>query len=126
LSGASSSRPLALVTGASSGIGRAFAQRLAGDGYDLIVVGRRRNRLDELAQSLPDTRVQVVVADLASDAGIDQVASLCAEEPISLLVNNAGLAHYMPFAELTAAQAREVITVKVLAPTLLSRAVVAG
>jgi short-subunit dehydrogenase len=117
---------LVLVTGASSGIGRAFAQRLAADGYDLIVVGRRRDRLDELAASLPDVTVQVVAADLSIDDGIDTVAGLCAREPLTMLINNAGVAHYMPIAELSAAQARELVHVKVVAPTMLTRAAVPG
>lgn len=69
---------LALVTGASSGIGKAFAERLAGDGYDLIVTGRRQERLEALAESLPQVKVQVVMADLSTDDGIDAVAELCA------------------------------------------------
>ncbi len=118
--------PLALVTGASSGIGRAFAQRLAAEGYSLVVVGRRRDRLEELAESLPDVAVQVVVADLATDEGIDAVAAICAAQPVSTLVNNAGVAHYMPLADLPAATAREILAVKVVAPTLLTRAALAG
>jgi short-subunit dehydrogenase len=118
--------PLALVTGASSGIGWAFAERLAADGFDLIVVGRRRERLDELAASLPDVAVQVVVADLATEAGLDAVAELCATQPVTMLVNNAGVAHYMPLAELPAAKARELLQVKVVAPTMLTRAVLPG
>lgn len=117
---------LALVTGASSGIGKAFAQRLAADGSDLIVVGRRKDRLDELAASLPDVSVQVVAADLSTDDGIDTVADLCASQPLTMLVNNAGVAHYMPIADLSAAQARELVHVKVVAPTMLTRAAVPG
>ena len=119
---AASHHPLALVTGASSGIGRAFAQRLAADGYDLVVVGRRRERLDALAAELAAVSTEVVVADLATDAGIDTVASVCAVRPLTMLVNNAGVAHYMPMADLPAATARALLGVKVLAPTLLTRA----
>lgn len=116
----------ALVTGASSGIGQAFAERLAADGYDLVIVGRRQERLKALADSHPDVKVRVVTADLSTGAGIDAVAGICATEPLTMLVNNAGLGHYMPLAELPAEQASELVNVKVLAPTMLTRAVVAG
>lgn len=118
--------PLSLITGASSGIGRAFAYRLAAEGHDLIVVGRRADRLCSLAASLPATRVQIVVADLATDEGLRDVADVMADQPVSMLVNNAGVAHYMPFAELPANKAGELIGVKVTAPTTLMRAAVPG
>lgn len=79
---------LGFVTGTSSGIGRAFAERLAGDGYD-VVVGCRRDRLDDLAASLPGVDIQVVAADLTTDVGID-AAARCAEQPLTTLVNNPG------------------------------------
>ncbi|HVH04467.1 MAG TPA: SDR family NAD(P)-dependent oxidoreductase, partial [Myxococcota bacterium] len=95
--GSTSSHPrLALVTGASSGIGRAFARRLGADGFDLVVVGRRRDRLAELVTELPKVSVRPLVADLATDAGVKSVAEVCAAPDLAMLVNNAGVAHYMP------------------------------
>jgi hypothetical protein len=117
---------LALVTGASSGIGKAFAQRLAADGYDLVVIGRRFDRLEELAASLANVAVQPLAADLSTDEGVDMVAEVCASQPLTMLVNNAGVAHYMPIAELPAEKARELVHVKVVAPTMLTRAAVPG
>lgn len=117
---------LALVTGASSGIGRAFAQRLGASGYDLVVVGRRLDRLEDLVSELPDVTVRPVVADLATDAGVDTIAALCASEPLTMLVNNAGVAHYMPFTRLPAAKASELLHVKIVAPTLLAHAAAPG
>ena len=117
---------LALITGASSGIGAAFAHRLAADGYDLIAVGRRLDRLEDLAAALSDVSVQPVAADLSTDAGIDLVAGLCASTPLTMLVNNAGVAHYMPLADLPADKARELVQVKVVAPTMLTRAALPG
>jgi hypothetical protein len=117
---------LALVTGASSGIGQAFAERLAGDGYDLVVVGRRLDRLEELAASLSHVSVRPLAADLSTDDGVDAVAGVCAAEPLTMLVNNAGVAHYMPLADLPAGKARELVNVKVLAPTMLTRAALPG
>jgi uncharacterized protein len=117
---------LALVTGASSGIGRAFALRLGAEGHDLVVVGRRSDRLAELARALPNVAVRALVADLGTDAGVETVAELCAREELSLLVNNAGVAHYMSFTVLPADKANELLHVKVVAPTMLARAAAPG
>lgn len=117
---------LALVTGASSGIGRAFARRLGADGYNLVVVGRRRERLEELVAMLPNVEVRPLVADLGTDAGVEAVAEVCGSEALTMLVNNAGVAHYMPFVELPADKAAELLHVKVVAPTMLARAAVSG
>jgi short-subunit dehydrogenase len=117
---------LALVTGATSGIGKAFAERLAVDGYDLVIVGRRTDRLEAFGASHPEVRVRTVAADLSTDEGVDAVADVCATEPLTMLVNNAGVAHYMPLAELPAEKATELVHVKVVAPAMLTRAAVAG
>lgn len=119
-------RKLALVTGATSGIGKAFAEDLAAEGHDLIIVGRREARLAEFAAAHTGVKVQTVPADLSTDSGIVTVAEICATQPLSILINNAGVAHYMPLAELTAEQASELVHVKVLAPTMLTRAALPG
>jgi short-subunit dehydrogenase len=119
-------RKLALITGASSGIGKAYAEELASRGFDLIVVGRRQERLDELQASRSEVTVEPLVADLATESGINAVAAVCGSRPLTMLVNNAGVAHYMPFARLGADQAAELIYVKELAPTMLTHAAVPG
>jgi short-subunit dehydrogenase len=115
---------LALVTGASSGIGRAYALRLGGEGNDLIIVGRRRERLDEVSAQLPNVKVKAIVADLATRDGLARVAAECGA--VDLLVNNAGIAHYMAFAELPDDKLHELLQVKCVAPTVLARAAVPG
>lgn len=119
-------RRLALVTGASSGIGRAFARRLGAAGHDLVVVARRGERLEQLAAELPNVTVRPLVADLGTTAGVEEVAAACASEELTVLVNNAGVAHYMPFVELPPDKAMELLQVKVIAPTILARAAAAG
>jgi short-subunit dehydrogenase len=123
-----SGRPLALVTGASSGIGLAYAQALARRGYDLLLVGRRRERLDALAAELhgAGARAEVIVADLGAAAGLAQVEALCRDRALDLLVNNAGVAHYMPFVKLPPEKLDELLQVNTVAVTKLARAALEG
>lgn len=85
----------ALVTGASSGIGTTYAERLAGRGHDLLLVARDVNRLNTLADQLSASHgvnVEVLAADLTKDADLRRVESrLRNDEAITLLVNNAGI-----------------------------------
>lgn len=86
-------RPLALVTGASSGIGKAYAEALARRGYDLVLVARDGARLEALAVELRVLGVAVtpLAADLAGEAGLVTVeASMASAGRLDLLVNNAG------------------------------------
>jgi short-subunit dehydrogenase len=119
-----------LVTGASSGIGAAFAERLAGDGYNLIVVARRRDRLEGLAQRLKENHqvdVEVLVADLSKPDSLRTVEKRIAEDSaLEMLVNNAGFGGYMPFTELDPDKAGELINLQVLAVTRLTRAALPG
>jgi short-subunit dehydrogenase len=84
-------RPLALITGASSGLGSVFARKLAASGYDLLLAARRLDRLEQLAAELSRVSVETLATDLATDAGIDRVAARVAALPaLDLLINNAG------------------------------------
>ena len=123
-------RNIALVTGASSGIGAALAERLARDGRDLVIVARRRERLEALAHRLQTETgvvVEVLAVDLTEPAQLQRVAErLQEDERIDLLVNNAGFGGYGPFAELEPDFADRLIGVHVRAPMRLTRAALPG
>ncbi len=93
----------ALVTGASSGIGEEFARQLARRGYDLVLVARRKDRLERLAatlSALDDVGVEVIQADLTTARGLAVVEKRLSAGDIQLLVNNAGVGSVGEFAQL--------------------------
>jgi len=109
----------ALITGASSGIGEQFAKQLADRGYELILVARRADRLEALAESLP-VAAHVIVNDLGKDAAklADQVAKLGVE--VDLLVNNAGFGLRGRFADLPVERQAEMVRVNCEAVVVLT------
>jgi short-subunit dehydrogenase len=120
------SKPLALVTGASSGIGAAYTERLAGDGYEVIAVARRRDRLEEVRARAGAGGVRIVTADLSTPEGVAAIALIAGQEPLELLVNNAGVGHYMSFSELPDDRFEELIGLNIDAPLRLVHAAVPG
>jgi hypothetical protein len=123
-------RSIALVTGASSGIGAALAERLARDGRDLVIVARRRQRLEALARRLhaeTGVAVEVLASDLTEPAQLQHVVDRLHDDArIDMLVNNAGFGGYGFFAELEADFADRLIGVHVRAPMRLTRAALPG
>jgi short-subunit dehydrogenase len=119
----------ALITGASVGIGAAFAERLARDQYDLVLVARRADPLEELAKRLHDSRgvdAQVMPADLTLESDLQRVADYLGEAAIDVLVNNAGMGTVGRFHELDAARELEEIRLNVLALVRLTHAALPG
>ncbi|GAA0211355.1 SDR family oxidoreductase [Cytobacillus oceanisediminis] len=121
----------ALVTGASAGIGATFARTLAAEGLDLVLVARRKDRLDELAQELTDAhgvRCEVLAADL-SDSGAPRAIMAFVEDRglvVDVLVNNAGMSGSTAFAETPWDSLAAELQVMVTAVTELTHLVVPG
>ncbi|PYJ48378.1 MAG: hypothetical protein DME87_13215 [Verrucomicrobia bacterium] len=117
----------ALITGASSGIGREFARQLAGRARSLILVARREQRLnelrDELTQHHPNLRVHIRETDLAKLPQIEELKAWLEREKIDvdLLVNNAGLGDSGPFATSDPTRNEQMTVVNTIALTSLTR-----
>lgn len=124
------SKGTALITGASSGIGAIYADRLARRGHDLILVARNRERLDALATRLTDDTgrsVEVIVADLNNKADLARVEHvLRTDATITVLVNNAGVAMSGDLASADPDRLESMIQLNVLAPSLLALAAIPG
>ena len=113
----------ALVTGASSGIGREFAKQLAARNVDLVLVARRKERLEQLAAELTDehaVRTRIIIADLSQPSGIETIVRETADIDVGLLVNNAGREDSGHFLEIPVDEALTTIDLNIKAPLQLS------
>ncbi|MFJ2559617.1 MULTISPECIES: SDR family NAD(P)-dependent oxidoreductase [unclassified Streptomyces] len=115
--------PVAVVTGASSGIGRSFATQLAGHGLDVVLVARRRDRLHALAEELRDTygvHASALPVDLADPAAAGEILDAVASLDVGLLVSNAGFGVKGTFDEGDAGSLSAMLMVNCQAPTQLA------
>lgn len=118
----------AVVTGASSGIGAVYAERLAERGYDLVLVARSADRLAQVADKIrakAGVKVDVMAADLADAADLAEVEAFLKDTPdVTLLVNNAGLGGALKLIESDVDQMTSLIALNVTALTRLTYAIV--
>src|SRR5215469_18349708 len=122
--------PMAVVTGASSGLGAIFAQRLGERGFNLVLTGRDTDRLEEVRRRVVagarSCAVTLVTADLATGDGVLTLLRELGDRPVDLLVNNAGFGTYGPFDRSDTAREMDVIGVDIAALVRLTRAVLPG
>ncbi len=120
------SRGLAVVTGATAGIGREFCEQLARRGHDLLLVARDRARLAEASSALAGAhrvRAEAFPADLTRDDDVTRLAErLSASADLTLLVNNAGFGSRGRLAESDAGKQEAMVRLQTLAPMRLTRA----
>ncbi|TQF02291.1 SDR family oxidoreductase [Kitasatospora acidiphila] len=121
----------ALITGATAGLGAAFARRLAREGHDLVLVARDTKRLDDAATELHErygVHAQVLTADLATEAGIGAVEDRLRDDarPVGILINNAGFGNRGTFLQVPLEAELDMLKVHVEAVLRLTGAALPG
>ena len=110
----------ALITGASSGIELDMARYLAKQKYELILVGRDREKLEKVQESLP-TKVTIIVADLANEQKVKELYVLTSKENIDILINNAGFGDFGYFTETDLSKELDMINTNIKAVHILTK-----
>ncbi len=120
---------IALITGATSGIGAAYAKKFAEYGYDLILSGRRKEKIESFAGTIRETyhvAVEVVISELSEKDGIQKVIDQIQGRPVEVLVNNAGFGANSLYQDCDLEVMERLAKVNVLAPMEIIRAVLPG
>ena len=110
----------ALITGASSGIGLDMARYLATKKYELILVARNKEKLEEIQEKLP-TKVTIIVADLSDEQRVKELYAMTKKENIDILINNAGLGVFGPLTETDLNKDLELIETNIKAVHILTK-----
>jgi uncharacterized protein len=119
----------ALITGASAGIGREFARAIAAHGVDCVLVARRTERLEALAEELHQAHgveCLCITQDLSAEDCVEEVMAAIGDRSVGILVNNAGFGHAGEFATRDPERLAAMVKLNCLTPTLLTRAIVPG
>lgn len=110
----------ALITGASSGIGLDMARYLATKKFELILVARSKEKLEEIQEQLP-TKVTIIVADLSDEQRVKELYAMTKKEKIDILINNAGLGEFGPLTETDLNKDLELIETNIKAVHILTK-----
>lgn len=116
----------AIITGATSGIGAVYAKRFAEQGYDLVITGRRKEKIEAVAENIRKeykVTVEVILAELSEMEGIHKVIEAIHTKQVEVLVNNAGFGISSYFQNCDLASAEQLTNVNVIAPMELIHAV---
>ena len=119
----------AIVTGASSGIGEEFARKLSSEGFNLIIIARRKDRLDKLAEEIKshhDVEIIPVELDLTEETFMSKLSSITKDKEIGILINNAGIGSTGEFVNADAEHEIKMVKLNCIAPTILTHHFVKG